>query len=70
MHTFEFTDEEVIELSRSLIGRLDLELTPKIKQAGTRGDIASLRNLVRVYEANKSVLDKLLPAYTDLTSKI
>lgn len=58
-HTFTFTQEEVNELTRTLLGRLDLDLDPKRKEAAKNGKINSYETLNKLYNINFAILLKV-----------
>lgn len=57
--TFEFTQEEVNELTRTLMGRLDLDIDPQKKDAMKRGNEADYERFKYLYDINKQLFDKI-----------
>ena len=61
----QLTEEELLELQRTLIGRLDLDLGPKIKNLGAKGEMQSLLGMTKLYETNQQILAKVMKAMKD-----
>lgn len=59
MITLQLTEKQAQELLRTLCGRIDLDLTPKMKEAGQKGNMETMVNLTELYTANKSILTQL-----------
>lgn len=59
MYTFTFTQEEVDELTRTLLGRLDLDLEMKAKEAMKQGKREEVVHLSHLIEVNKSIFRKV-----------
>ena len=57
MHTI--TDEECIELQRTLLGRLDLDIRSLQKEAASKNDFEQVAKLQHMYDINKSILNKI-----------
>lgn len=53
------TDEEMQELERTLVGRLDLDIDVQLKEAMSKGELERVLRLSHIKEVNQSILNKL-----------
>lgn len=53
------TDEEMQELERTLVGRLDLDITVQLEEAMRKGKLEHVIRLNHMKEVNQSILNKL-----------